>query len=149
MGLNLHKILIGIMLVGIIVSGLIVFLNDGTTRYVVADYNESNLESFNSITNEDISITPLIEDYNNNSDPSVNKDNIGDILGGFFTSIYTSAKVLGQSGEIVGQMANDASGQSSILGSWGKTFFSGLKIIVIILISVGIFLAFVVKSERA
>jgi len=141
--MKLHKILFGIIILGMIVSGLIIFLSQGTEIYPRSDFNETQLESYNSM--EELNVQ--LEEYKDN-EGNVGAGDSSDILGSFFTSAYQSARIFKGSTTVLGNMVEDGTKQTGILGSYGQLIKTGLISLIGLAFLVGIFLHFITKSER-
>jgi hypothetical protein len=139
----LHKILIGLVIIGLITTGLTIFISDSASHYKPGDFNESNLELYNSM--EDLS--SMMGDYTEN-DSLVDPESTDDKLGSLFTSSYQSAQVLKKSTTVMKEMTEESIGNNQLLGGFGKILSNGIIIIIGIAISVGIFLNFVTRSNR-
>lgn len=141
--LQLHKILIGLVLVGMIATGFVLFLNEGVQSYNSSTYDNSSLQSFNMLDN----LSEDIDQFNEKEEGIATEDSILDILGSFFTNMYQSAKVFKSSVDVMDNMV-DSSLETVPTGTYGSVLKTGLGLIAMIAIFVGIFLAFVTKSER-
>ena len=145
--LQLHKVLIGLILVGMTVVGVMGFVSSGIEEYAPADYNPDKFDSFNKL--EDLS-----NDINNfrqqESNTTVNKlsESIGlDIIGDFFTNMYQAAKVFRGSTDLMYDMV-DESVDTLPVGNYKNVLKTGFSLMIIVIVFVGIFLHFVTKSER-
>ena len=136
-------ILIGIFIIGLISSGLAIFISSGAGTYTLSGYDNDSLDSFNKMTE----LNSKIESYNNDSG-TVGSDSGDDKLGSLFTSTYQSASTLKDSIGIFGSMINDGIGNVKILGGYGEILKKGLIGILLTAILIGIFMAFITKSER-
>jgi len=141
--MKLHEILIGVVIVGLISSGLIVWLSSGTTVYSPDGFNESTFDSFNKM-NE---INSQVETYNNNSG-TVEKNSFADRLGALFTSSYQSAQVMKNSADVLNDMTNDGLSNVGIFGGFGNTLKVAIGSLIFIVVFIGIFFHFVTKSDR-
>jgi len=141
--MKLHQILFGIVLLGMVTSGLIIFISQGTGVYPRSDYNETQLESYNSMSE----LNNQLEAYKD-SEGNVGAGDSSDILGSFFTSAYQSARIFKQSTNVLGNMVEDGTKQTGILGAYGNLIKMGLVSLIGLAFLVGIFLHFITKSER-
>jgi len=139
---QLHKILVGLVLIGLIVAGISIFMSNSVATYGVLDYDEDNLQTFNLVQN----ISNDVVAFDGNS-TSVGTEGSNDILGSFFSNAYTGATVLKNSISLSQRMVNDAA-DNLPLGAYGYTVKLAIGTIIIIIISVGIFLHFITKSNR-
>ncbi len=142
--LQLHKLLIGIVLIGMISSGLILFLNSGVQEYNPASYDDTSFESFDKLQN----LTEDMDTFRAEEDGVTTDTNILDILGSFFTNMYQSAKVFRGSVDVMGSMVDESIDKVPSAGSYSTVLKSGFNLMIAITIFIGIFLAFVTKSER-
>jgi hypothetical protein len=140
--IQLHKILIGIVLVGLISAGMMLFLNEGVTSYSVTGYNNTSMQSFIQLDE----LSTQVEQFND-EDEGVEDTGVLDILGSFFTNMYQSAKIFKNSADVVGTMV-DESVTVVDMGGYSGYLKKALGLMVMIVIFVAIFLAFVTKSER-
>ena len=139
---RLSRVLYGLVFVGLIVSGLIVFISDGVVQYAPADYNETQLETFNKMTE----LNNNLESFEQ-TNSSVDSDSNNDVLGSLFTNAYQSAQILKNSGSILTSMIND--GVDALpLGGFGSVLKTSLGTLILIAISVALFLGFIIKSGR-
>ena len=140
---QLHKILIGIIVVGLISSGLVMFISSGVNTYAPSGYSESDLASFNKMSE----LNDQMKTFEDESNEVSSKEGVLDILGSYFTNMYQAAKTLKSSNDVLSSMINDGVDKLP-LGGFGVILKTGLVSIVMITIFVGIFLAFITKSER-
>lgn len=142
--LQLHKILINMVLVGVIMTGMTLFMLGGSSYYSTTDYDNSSFTGFDRLDN----LENLTREFDSDDADAVNEDGLLDILGNFFTKMYASAKVFKESSNLLYDMTDDGVSQLPVGNTFSRMLKVALNIIFIILISVGIFLAFVTKSER-
>jgi len=142
--LQLHKILIGMVLVGVIMTGMMLFISGGQDYYSMTDYDNDTFSAFNQL-NE---LQDDIETFDSDESSVKSDSSLLDILGNFFTTMYTSAKVFKGSVDVMGAMADDGIDQLPVTSAYSTMLKTALFLIFGIVISVGIFLAFVTKSER-
>ena len=141
--MQLNKILIGIVLLGLISTGLVVFISSGTDTYTLSGYNESSLTTFNKMSE----LNEKVETFNSDSG-AVGTDSDDDKLGSLFTSMFQSAGVLKDSTSILNDMADDGIDNVNILGGFGQVLKTAIGSIILITIFIGIFMHFITKSER-
>ncbi len=141
---QLHKILLTLVVVGMIITGLIVFMSDAVNVYEPTGYNESDLDSLNKLSTIQSDMNVFEADST-----GIGEDEKEDILGGFFKSAYQSAQVLKGSVSVASSMTEEAiDANSQHLGGMGDILKSGLQLMILIIILIGIFLAFITKSNR-
>lgn len=141
--MKLYEILIGLVIIGLIATGLTVFISSGTEVYDLNGYDNSSLETFNRMSE----LNTKVQTFNNGSG-TVDSESNDDKLGSLFTSMYQSAGVLKDSVGILNSMVNDGIDNVTILGGFGQTLKIALGAIVTIALFIGIFMAFITKSER-
>jgi hypothetical protein len=140
--MQLHSILIGLIIVGFFAVGVASFYSLGSVEY---NTNVDDI-TFNSTFNKMNELNSNIQSFDNSSNVETNTG-IADILGSFFTSMYQSARTLKNSMSVMDDMT-DAGLEELPVGSNAGTLKTAIGAIIIVLISVGIFLHFVTKSER-
>ena len=142
--LQLHKILISFIVVGVIMTGMMLFISSGSEYYSTNDYDNDSFSSFNQLT-ELQNMTQGFE----SEETDVNADEgLLDVLGSFFTKMYQSAKVFKGSANVMTGAADDGIDKLPVGSTFSTLLKTAVSLIFIIIISVGIFLAFVTKSER-
>jgi len=141
--MKLHQIMIGLVLIGMLASGLTIFISDAGSYYAPGDFDEENMQTYDSMSN----LSYMMEGYEENSS-KVNPESTDDLLGSLFTSSYQSAQTLKQSSGVMKNMVDDSIGNNELLGGFAPILRNGLIIIIGIAISVGIFLHFITKSNR-
>lgn len=140
--MQLHSILIGLIIVGFFAVGVASFYSLGSVEY---NTNIDDL-TFNSTFNKMNELNTNIQSFDNSSNVETDTG-ISDILGSFFTGMYQSARTLKNSISVMDDMT-DAGLEELPVGSNAGTLKTAIGAIIIVLISVGIFLHFVTKSER-
>lgn len=150
--IQLHKFLIGLVFVGIIVAGMMSFISSGVTTYAPDDYNNETFESFNKLSELSAQMEEFKGEEKNTTISSTNFfDELTqpfDIVGNFFTGMYQSAKVFMASTDLMTTMIDESVTAVPVGDGFGKVLKTGFSLIVLIIVFVGIFLAFVTKSER-
>lgn len=145
--LQLHKILIGLVIISMIAVGLGTFITSGTSLYSVDETDATLSEEYSTTYN---AMNEMSADLGalDNSSVDIDEDNQNDVLGGFFAGAYQSAENVKGTGNLYRNIVNDATSNIGILGSFGNTIKSGLGLMLTIVILIGLFLAFVIKFER-
>lgn len=140
--MQLTNILVGLIIVGFFAVGIASFYSGGAVEY---SKNVDDL-TFNSTFNKMNELNSNIQTFENTSNVETDSG-ISDILGSFFTDMYQSARILKNSGSVVSDMSDSA---MEVLpeGTNKETLKVAVGAILLVLISVGIFLHFVTKSER-
>lgn len=148
--MKLYEILIGVVLIGLVATGLYNFISSG----VVGMDNPSSAGFDEDLLTDLNTNTQSINNYNeflNNETANVDNDNKNDILGAIFSRGYQKAK----SGEIssdlnrYGNLVTSATPQlSPILGGYADYLSIALGLIIAIALGVGIFLYFIIGKDR-
>ena len=152
---QLHKFLIGLVFVGMIVAGITIFMSSGMKAYTPSEtdmsYTQFNV-SFNKLQNLSTQMETFKgEEQNTSVTTNTFFETVTqpfDIVGRFFTGMYQSAKVFMASTDLVSSMIDDSVNTLPVGNAFSGVLKTGLSLIVLIFIFVGIFLAFVTKSER-
>lgn len=142
--MKLHNILIGIIIIGLIITGITIFISDSATHYKSESFNESELKMYDGM-NE---INSIMEEYSEEEGFVDPDSSIIDKLGSLFASSYQSARILKKSTGVMKDMTEDSVGNNEILGGYGRVLANGIITIIGIVILVGIFLHIVTKSDR-
>lgn len=150
--IQLHKFLIGLVFVGITVAGMMTFISSGVEVYDPDDFSNRTLENFNKLTELSTQMESFKGEESNTTISSTNFfDELTqpfDIVGNFFTGMYQSAKVFMASTDLMSSMIDESVTVLPVGDGFSKILKTGFSLIVLIIIFVGIFLAFVTKSER-
>lgn len=141
--MKLYMILIGIVALGLMASGLAVFISSGSDSYSLSGYDNDSLDTFNKMSD----LNTKVESFNTDSGV-VGSDSDDDKLGSLFTSTYQSASVLKDSVGILNSMADDGVSNVKVLGGFGKPLKTALGAMITIALFIGVFMAFITKSER-
>jgi|SRR6056297_1340142 len=142
--LQLHKIIIGMVLVGVIMTGMMLFISSGQDYYTMNDYDNEMFSSFDQLTE----LQDDIQGFDTEETDVKGDSGLTDILGNFFTNMYTSAKVFKGSTDVLTSMSDEGLSELPVGSTYSSMLKTALNLIFITIISVGIFLAFVTKSER-
>jgi|GEM_PF-3226457 len=142
--LQLHKIIIGMVLVGVIMTGMMLFISSGQDYYTMNDYDNETFSSFDQLTE----LQDDIQGFDTEETDVKGDSGLTDILGNFFTNMYTSAKVFKGSTDVLTSMSDEGLSELPVGSTYSSMLKTALNLIFITIISVGIFLAFVTKSER-
>lgn len=143
---RLTNMLIGVIFVGLLISGMAIFLTGAADTYG-GDTDDIN-DNFTAVfVNESRSTTSKLETARGDLTSVQEDKTLLDRLGSFFRSGYDSAKALINSVDSLTRLINKSVQQIPFLGAFGTTLATSLSIMVLIII-VGIFLHFLIKSER-
>jgi len=139
---KLHMILIGLVLVGLLATGFVSFLTSGAQIYAPSDFNSSSIDNFNKVS----TVQDKMENITSGVKDAESKSGILDVIGSFFTNVYKSVVVALDSIDIVKDMGDQAIDN---LPGMNTGFTNNLKtslvLIAIIIIVVGVFVAYIVK----
>jgi hypothetical protein len=134
----------GFVLVGVIMSGMMIFIAGGETYYSMNDYDNDTFSSFDKL----IELDKQVKTFDDKGDDVNSDSSLLDVLGNFFTNMFTASKTFKASADVMTDFVDDGVGKLPIGDTFSATLKSGLVLIFMIILSVGIFLAFVTKSER-
>jgi hypothetical protein len=143
---KLTGILMSIVVLGLIVTGLSIFITGVASKYGVdrSDLNESFIQTF--VTESENTATNL-ESASDNLLAIKEDKNILDRLASFFKGGYDAAISLRDSLRSTTRLINHSIKEIPFLGSFGSTLAIYMGIIALIVI-IGIFMHFLIKSER-
>jgi len=132
--------IIALLMVGLTAAAMGLFIGQVNSDYTRSDYNESEFEDFNKLTE----LTSIANETQSATDINV-EPGITDIIGGYFKSAYQALKVSVASLNIFNSLVDTAAEKSGIsyLGVVKKT----LQTIAIIAIFIGIFISAMVKKD--
>jgi hypothetical protein len=143
---RLTGVLMSIVLLGLIVTGLSIFITGVASKYGAdrSDLNESFMQSF---VDESQATTARMEDASDNLLAIKEDKNLLDRLASYFKGGYDAALSLRDSIKSTTRLINLSIGQVRFLGSFGSTLAVYMGILTLIIIF-GIFMHFLIKSER-
>jgi hypothetical protein len=124
-----------------IVGGITPFLAELNSKYPSTDYNVTRLEAYNKL-NE---IQTNAQEVQEKATELQSKSGDIDVLGGFFQSGYSALKISLSSFSLFNTMANQVAEDSGL--PYSSVFVTGLILIVLIIIFLGIIISTVVKRE--
>ena len=142
MAQRLSYILLGVILTGLIISGFTVWLSEGVTTYSPSDYNESQISAFNKMEELTVKLNRTRTEIS-----ELDGNNPLDVIGNFFTSGYQTIVVYISSIDIVGSLIGEGI-KNLPLGEYGSVLQTGLWLMLITLILIGVFMHFIIKSDR-
>jgi hypothetical protein len=144
--MQLSKIIIGTLAVNLIVVGFFFYIASGANTYTSISSTGYNNESFIKIGEVYKSINSTIQESESELN-NTKSDSITDFLGYFFNKGYQAVKITLQviSSEYT---LVDASVTNLPLGQFGAVVKSILIIMILVVFSVGLLLAFIIKSGR-
>lgn len=142
--IQLHKYLFGLVIVGLIAAGIAAFMSSGSSTYTPGDYNSSEIESFQKM--EELNV------HLNNTRSGLSEvgteSGVTDILGSFFTNAYQTALTLTKSFDLADTMVSEGVEQVPLENNYGRAVKIALSSLLIIVVFIAIFLAFITKSNR-
>lgn len=138
MEFKISSLLIGMLIVGLIATGFVLFMNEVNNGYNQENYNSSDFSTFNKQSD----INDLTQDIRNKT--NVDKDaSLFDVIGAYFSAGYSAVKVSAKSVDTMNNLIDTAGEKSGITNI--NIVTSVLVIILLIIIFVGIFLSLLVK----
>lgn len=140
MGLKLSDYLIGIVLIGSLVTIFMLALSDGSSRYGTA-YDNTTFSSFQNKTAQIYSITA---DVNNQTSSISTDQTIFDIIGSAFSQGFVAIKATYASVDLMTDMISEGIAHLG-LGPAAVTVKTMIIAISAILIFIGIVAAFILK----
>lgn len=146
--MELHKIIIGIILTGVMSLTIVLFLADGINTYnpsnIPSNYNSSFYKISSGISN--ISQTSKDTETKINS-LSGNNNAIADFIGWFFGNGYQAIKTFITSVEITSTIADESIDNTLGSTSLGQHWKAAIGTIITVII-LALILHFVIKSDR-
>jgi hypothetical protein len=144
--MQLSKIIIGSLLTVLVMAGLFIYFGSGITTYSSTIGSGFDNSSFVKIAN----ISNKIGQTVNETESELNAGSSGSVLdfvGYFFNKGYQAAKVsiAVVEGEYI--LVNEAL-NIGVLGTYGTIIKSILTIAILVVFTIGILLAFIIKSGR-
>lgn len=140
MGLKLTDYLVGILLVGSLVTIFMLALADGSTRYSTS-YDNS---TFSSYQNKTAQIYAITADVNNQTSSISTDQTIFDIIGSAFSQGFVAIKATYASVDLMTDMVSEATSQLA-LGPAAPVVKTLIISVVAVLIFIGIVAAFILK----
>lgn len=141
---TLTGVLSTVIVLGLIVAGIGIFLAGVGSQYGSENVNDTFITAFK---NESQRTTALLESARTDLETVEEDKGILDRLASFFRSGYDAAKgLLGALGSVT-RLINVGISQVPFLGAYSSTLIGGLGILVLIVV-IGIFMHFLIKSER-
>lgn len=143
---RLSLILIGVVLIGLLATGLIGFLSQGASIYNAPGYTNSTLEAFKSSSDEVVAIA-------NNTKGELElvgaQDNDLDVFGGMLSNAWTALKTTDNSMDSLFSMTTDAVGALPFInGAFSAQLTVALVTVIIIIFVIAIFFHFFKGSSR-
>ena len=127
--LQLHKILISMVIVGVIMSGIMIFISSGSSYYTMNDYDNETFSGFDQLE----ALQNQTEGFDSQDKDYVSEDGLLDILGNFFTKMYQSAKIFRGSSDVMTSMADDGLEKLPVGDTFSAMLKSAIAVIFIII----------------
>jgi len=143
--MKLHEIIIGLIVVALVISGILIFMGDAVTKYDVIDYNSTALVKLNNTYSEIDNITIQTKDK---LEQLQAKNNLLNILDAFFTQAYSAIRITAKSFESFDIITDAATSDLPYLGRFGAILRSHIATILMIVIFIGLMLAFLIKHDK-
>lgn len=144
---QLTQIIVGVVLLALMVTGIGIFIGDAVDKYSVTGYNNTSLENIKSTYDDIDNITnetkARIEELESNP-------GILNTLDAFFTQGYSAIRITKRSVESFDTIITTSTELDNTpgLGTMSSFLRSYFMTIVIIIIFIGLLLAFIIKSDR-
>lgn len=142
MGYKITGFMIAIVIVGIFIGISSLFLSDINSKYTIS-YDNNSINNYNKLS----SIVNTTEEVKGSVEEIKEKSGVFDIIGGLFSSAYSSLKVVLKSFTAFEGLTAQAS-EDLNLGAGGKIIIDGIIAIVLIIIFIGIMVAIAVKVKE-
>lgn len=141
---KITQILIGMVVVSMVVGLLAIFLTAGSEEYGFDDYNNTEITTFNKMTElADLSNETRVEESKFSSEG----EGAPDILGSIFNNGYKVLRVTTSSIDIANSIVSESL-DSVGLGSGVKNLLKlGIMTMIVIVIIIGIIIAAIVKRD--
>lgn len=142
MTLQISNFIIGLILIGVVVTGLAVFMSGLQAEYGVS-YDNSTMDAYQNL-DEIYNITEDVKDASEDQDVKETSD----ILGGFFSQAYKTMRITWKSISTFNKMT-DASFENANVGNntFSRTLRLAIISIVIIAIIIGVIVSAMVKRD--
>ncbi len=137
---KISEFLIGMVLVGLIITVFGLFMSEANTKYGFT-YDNDSVEVYNQL--EDLE--DLTQELEEGTDIE-EEQGLADILGGFFTDAYNVLRTTKKSFDTFDTMSNKAIDDGN-LGKTGNYLRIAVSSIVLILIVVGVMISAIIKRD--
>jgi hypothetical protein len=142
----LHKLLIGTLLVGLVVSGLMLFLSGGVTTYGMTDYNNTSMSKVSSAFTDIQDATNATQEKLMRLQTQEGDQNKLDL---FFTQAYDGAKTIGASMSALFTITDAGlSDTTPGLGVFGGTMKLYFMLMILIVFIIGFLMYFIIGKDR-
>jgi len=141
---KISDFVIGMILVGVIISGFVMVMGSMNTYYgTPTGYDSSKLSSFQESVDN---LSVYTEEIKNETEKASEKSGVLDVIGDFFSAGYKAAKLSAKSVNVFEDFVNQ--GMTNIgLGAFGEILKTAIISIVLIIIFVGILMRALIKSD--
>lgn len=142
---QLSNIIISIVLLGLVMTGIGLFVGDAAVKYSQESLDDGFVNVF---INESSKTSDLMSEAQEKMLTVEDDAGVLDRLASFFRGGYDAAKVLFNSFTSFGRMINTGVNNIPFLGGFGTVLSTSLVAIVLIILLVGILLNFLIKSDK-
>lgn len=144
---QLSNIIIGVLLVGLISSGIGIFLGNVALNYSTKDVEQ---ETFMQVfINESAKTRDLMEETEEKLLQVEEDDSsVFDRIGAFFRGGYDAVKLLFRNFTSLSRIVNTGVSEIGFLGAFGNILSSTIIAIILVVLAIGLLLNFLIKSDR-
>lgn len=144
---QLSNIIIGVLLIGLISSGLGIFLGNVALNYSVDNVeNHSFMQVF---INESAATRDLMEETEEKLlQVEDDESSVFDRIGAFFRGGYDAVKLLFRNFSSLNRIVNTGVSEIGFLGGFGKILSSTIIAIILVILAIALLLNFLIKSDR-
>lgn len=137
---KISSFIIALIVVSLILTGFGLFMGDMNTKYARSDYNDTELSSLSKMSE----MSSLAQDMRNKT--NVDKDaSLFDVIGAYFTSGFSAAKVAVGSVDTFITLGDDIAKKTPI--PYINTVWAAIVLILLIIIFIGILLSLLIKDR--
>lgn len=144
---QLTGIIIGVILLALMVTGIGIMTGDVVDKYSVTGYNNTSLETIKNTYND---IDNITNETKAKIEELENKEGILNTLDAFFTQGYSAIRITKRSVESIDTIISSATEVDNTpgLGTISSYLRNYFMTIVIVIVFIGLLLAFIIKSDR-
>ena len=146
---RLSNIIIGVILIGVLSTGFMLFMGAGADKYNTPDYNEQTFSAYSSVAEQSRLSAQEVKNETDTLGASPG-DNDFDIFGSLFSSSWTAIKSTDDTMTQLASITTTAANSTSDLmdASFTQVLIGSVGAIISIIIVISIFLHFISKSSR-
>lgn len=144
---QLSNIIIGVLLIGLITSGIGIFLGNVALNYSVD--NVENHTFMQVFINESASTRDLMEQTEEKLlQVEDDESSVFDRIGAFFRGGYDAVKLLFSNFGSLSRIVNTGVSEIDFLGAFGNILSSTIIAIILVVFAIGLLLNYLIKSDR-